>query len=610
MTELELLAPARNTEIGIAAIDCGADAVYMAGPAFGARQAAGNSVDDIRRLCDYAHRFGARIYVTFNTIIYEQELEEAGRLLRELEAAGPDAFIVQDLAVTRLCSGKIPLHASTQCAIRTPEDAAFYEGLGFTRLVLERELSLEQIRAIREATSCELEFFIHGALCVCYSGQCYLSEFLDGRSANRGACIQACRSRYDLMDGSGKTLLRNKAVLSLKDLNLRDRLSDLAGAGICSFKIEGRLKNESYVKNVVREYSMALDCFVEEHPDLYRRASFGRISGGFTPDPAKTFNRGYTELYLDGRKGDWAAMDTPKSVGEPIGTVRAIRPAGRGTVEVTVDLQRSDIRLDNGDGFSFPTADGIAGFRGDVCQGNVIRTRAVPGLAKGSLLYRNISAAFERTLARQACHRLIPATIDLTIEGGMVRAEATSEDGRTASVSTGPARDIARNPQMALDSLRTQLSRSAGDFTFTVGDISTAGDLPMFGAAQINGIRRSLAEKLSAVPCNNRQIQSRPSGSRRPLSRADLSYKANVANSLAKQVWQEAGAAHVDPAYEVAHPAGAELMRTRYCVRHQMGLCPKQTGIPDKSPLYLRNGGKTLALTFDCARCEMSVKAQ
>ena len=254
MTDLELLAPARNTDIGIAAIDCGADAVYMAGPGFGARQNAGNSMEEVRRLCEYAHRFGVRIFLTVNTILFDDELPEAERLLTEAREAGVDAIIAQDLAVFEALGKEpgMPVHASTQCAIRTPEQARFYEALGASRLVLERQLSLKQVRRIREAVKCELEFFVHGALCVCYSGQCYMSEAIEGRSANRGACIQACRSLYDLVDGNGKTLVKDKALLSLKDYNLLTRLEDLTGAGICSFKIEGRLKNISYVRNVVK----------------------------------------------------------------------------------------------------------------------------------------------------------------------------------------------------------------------------------------------------------------------------------------------------------------------------------------------------------------------
>ena len=345
---LELLAPARTADIGVAAIDCGADAVYIAGPAFGARQAAGNPVEDIRRLCDYAHRFGARIYVTFNTLVYEEEIPQAQRLLQELQEAGVDALIVQDAAVTRLAPEGMILHASTQCAIRTPEKARFTESLGYGRLVLERELSLAQIRAVREAVDAELECFVHGALCVCYSGQCYLSEHLSGRSANRGACIQACRSLYDLEDAEGRVLARNKALLSLKDFNLIRRLEDLADAGADSFKIEGRLKSvsASYVRNVVRAYSDALDALVRRHPDKYRRASFGTLRGGFAPDLRKTFNRDYTELFLDGARGEWAAMDAPKSMGEYIGTVCRLRPG-----VVTVQPADPGLALHNGDGF-------------------------------------------------------------------------------------------------------------------------------------------------------------------------------------------------------------------------------------------------------------------
>lgn len=278
MKFLELLAPARNADIGIAAIDCGADAVYIAGPAFGARQAAGNSMEDIRRLTEYAHRFGARIFLTLNTILFDNELAEAERLLAEAKDAGVDAIIAQDLAVWELTD--LPVHASTQCAIRTPEKARLYEGIGASRLVLEREMSLDQIRAIRASVDCELEFFVHGALCVCYSGQCYMSERIAGRSANRGECIQACRSLYDLVDGSGNVLVRNKALLSLKDYNLKDRLKDLAEAGICSFKIEGRLKNISYVRNVVRAYSLALDEFVAAIRRSYAEFRSGEVKAG------------------------------------------------------------------------------------------------------------------------------------------------------------------------------------------------------------------------------------------------------------------------------------------------------------------------------------------
>ena len=331
---LELLSPARNLDIGIAAIDSGADAVYIGGPFFGARKDAGNSVEDIAALCSYAHRFGARVFVTFNISVSEAELDEMHAMMLACQTAGADAFIVRDERIFGWKDITVPLHASTQCAIRSVEDACRYEALGAGRLVLERELSLADIRAIREAVSCELECFVHGALCVCYSGECRLSEYLDGRSADRGECIQACRSLYDLVDAGGRVLVRDKALLSLRDFNLLSRLRELAEAGVCSFKIEGRLKNAAYVRNVTRAYSQALDALCDG--SSFTRASFGRVSGGFTPDLSKTFNRGYTELYFDGKRSrDWSSMDAPANLGTLVGTVRRLR-RDRSGLEITL----------------------------------------------------------------------------------------------------------------------------------------------------------------------------------------------------------------------------------------------------------------------------------
>ena len=462
VSPLELLAPARTADIGIAAIDCGADAVYIAGPAFGARQAAGNSVEDVARLCRYAHRFGARIYVTVNTLVYEEEIPQVRKLLRELQEAGVDALIVQDPAVTRLVPEGMIIHASTQCAIRTLEKARFTESLGYGRLVLERELSLDQIRTIREAVDAELEVFVHGALCVCYSGQCYLSEHLAGRSANRGACIQACRSLYDLEDANGKVLMRNKALLSLKDLNLIHRLEDLADAGADSFKIEGRLKSISYVRNVVRAYSDALDALVRRYPDRYRRASFGTVRGGFVPDLRKTFNRDYTELFLDGTRGQWSSMDAPKSMGESIGTVAKVTAGG-----LTVRPERPDLVLHNGDGFAFVGPDGaIVGFRGDVCEGCSIRCKPVKDLKPGLHLYRNIDAEFERKLEADRPVRELSVKLDCLLKEGRIFVEALSEDGRVASVEVPTPADSARDPERTLETIRTQLAKHSGIYVF------------------------------------------------------------------------------------------------------------------------------------------------
>lgn len=689
MKFLELLAPARNADIGIAAIDCGADAVYIAGPAFGARQAAGNSMEDIRRLTEYAHRFGARIFLTLNTILFDNELAEAERLLAEAKDAGVDAIIAQDLAVWELTD--LPVHASTQCAIRTPEKARLYEGIGASRLVLEREMSLDQIRAIRSSVNCELEFFVHGALCVCYGGQCYMSERIAGRSANRGECIQACRSLYDLVDGSGNVLVRNKALLSLKDYNLRDRLQDLAEAGICSFKIEGRLKNISYVRNVVRAYSLALDELVAANPGKYRRVSFGRSEGGFTPDLAKTFNRGYTQLFLDGkRSGNWSSMDAPKSIGEEVGTVVSIAPMRQNFsngkrpseeyVTITVRMKNPDDRLQNGDGFSFLSKGHgeIVGFRGDVCQGNRITCRNVTGLYPGAKLYRNLSNAFEKELESNLPVRTIPVSVDIsaivvpvtsTSSGTeedrspslpkrlseptySLKINAVSQDGRSVKLEREAGHNAAENPERMRGMFATQISKATGIYSFTLRSLEVEtpdGSLPFLPTSALNAIRRDLAAALEEMPCRAipllvNQASSRTGNAEYPVLEPDvlsqvqdiqettsngphLSYKANIANHIARKIYMSLGASRTDDAFEISHRPDAELMRTKYCIRYELGLCPvhqagRQHGranhtsgmvnppIPSsrKTNLYLTNNGKRYHLAFDCANCEMVVK--
>ena len=605
MNQLELLAPARDLQIGIAAIDCGADAVYIAGPRFGARQAAGNGIEDIRALCDYAHKFGARIFVTLNTILYDDELEDAWEQMLAVQEAGADALIVQDMAIVVLAQERgysLPLHASTQCAIRTPEQAVFLEKVGFSRLVLERELSLEQIKEIRAAVSCELEFFVHGALCVCYSGQCYLSEQIAGRSANRGACIQACRSKYDLLDGSGRVLLKDKALLSLKDYNLRGRLEDLAAAGICSFKIEGRLKNESYVRNVVRDYSMALDELTSRKP--YVRGSFGSITGGFTPNTDKTFNRGYTELFLDGRKGKWASMDSAKSMGEEIGCVTSV---SKDKTSVTLKLRDGLTGLNNGDGFSFVAKDGtVCGFRGDVCSGNTIRCKSTAELFAGARIYRNIDISFEKEIDRKPCIREIKVNVTVGFLDGKGWAAAETEDGRKVRIDFDPGDQIADNQERMKGMIMSQIGKSAGHYRFSASEIKSDCRLPFLSASALNGIRRSLAEKLEQLPCGKRDIlHRRPEGIVRQESMKDATYKNNISNHLSESAYRNAGAKIASMAYELTHAPGIELMRTRYCIRFELGLCPVHQGAKDTGPLYLLNNGQRFGLKFDCKNCEM-----
>lgn len=726
MKFLELLAPARNADIGIAAIDCGADAVYIAGPAFGARQAAGNSMEDIRRLTEHAHRFGARIFLTLNTILFDNELAEAERLLAEAKDAGVDAIIAQDLAVWELTD--LPVHASTQCAIRTPEKARLYEGIGASRLVLEREMSLDQIRAIRSSVNCELEFFVHGALCVCYSGQCYMSERIAGRSANRGECIQACRSLYDLVDEDGNVLVRNKALLSLKDYNLKDRLQDLADAGICSFKIEGRLKNISYVRNVVRAYSLALDELVAANPGKYRRVSFGRSEGGFTPDLAKTFNRGYTQLFLDGkRSGNWSSMDAPKSIGEEVGTVVSIAPMRQNfsngkrpseeNITITLRMKNPGDRLQNGDGFSFLSKGRgeIVGFRGDVCQGNRITCRNVTGLYPGAKLYRNLSNAFEKELNSDLPVRRISVSVDISVivvpvtttgsvtewcrsvtenigpvtddscpvtEKGRspsqskrlckqtysLKINAVSQDGRSIVLEREAGDSTAENAKRMREMFVAQISKDTGIYSFTLSSLNVEtpdGSLPFLPASALNAIRRNLAAALDKMPCraiplptgktaDNPGISnalSTPNNAESPSGCQDrrqdqkpilskipdiqepasdgihVSYKANIANHVARETYQVLGATQTDEAFEISHLPGTELMRTKYCIRHELGLCPvhRKTGrhqgkanfatgsskLATTTPsghLYLINNGKRYHLSFDCANCEMVVR--
>jgi len=620
MRELELLAPARNADIGIAAIDCGADAVYMAGPRLGARKDAANSVADICRLCGHAHRYGARVFVTVNTIIFDEELEESKALVKEIIEAGADALIVQDMAVVEICEElfanglkRIPLHASTQCAILDSGRAEFLAAQGFSRLILERELSLEGIKEIAAAApDCEIEFFVHGALCVCYSGQCYMSEAISSRSANRGACIQACRSRYDLVDENGKVLVKDKALLSLKDYNLSNRLEDLAEAGVTSFKIEGRLKNESYVRNVVREYSLALDRLVAQHPDVYCRASFGKVVKAFAPALDKTFNRGYTELYIDGRRGKWASMDAAKGMGEEIGKIISVKQDLRRNLAV-VEVERPDgCVLNNGDGFSFVAGNGdVIGFRGDVCESirhNAARISCKPNdfLYKGARIFRNLDSAFEKEISRNPGTRTMSVTVDAVVNADSVSVTAISEDGRSISKCFPvESSEAALNTERLAGLVSANLSKTSGIYDFHVGKVEFNA-YPLMSSAFINGIRRELGEALDAEPCLARPLSF---GHKSAASaEKSLSYRYNVANHIAEGVYRAAGAASLQPAFELAHQKEAELMRTRYCIRHELGMCIKDTR--DGRKLFLLNNGRRFPLHFDCSRCEMVVLAE
>lgn len=662
MRVLELLAPARNKEIGIAAIDCGADAVYLAGPAFGARQAAGNSIGDISQLCEYAHRFGAKVYVTINTIIYDQEIEEAFSLACAVQDAGADALIVQDFAIAELKSRhpeklRIPLHASTQCSIRTVETARRLESLGFSRIVLERELNVDEVRNICRQSGCEIEAFVHGALCVCFSGQCYLSAAINGRSANRGECIQACRSRYDLTDSTGKPLVDNgravaldRTLLSLKDLNMSGHLEEMADAGVMSFKIEGRLKGISYVSNIVAAYSEALDRIVERSGGKYRRASFGKSIPAFKPDARKSFNRGFTDLRGN---GGWACIDAGKALGEPVGKVVSLKKSGSRT-EITIAPEDKSVRLHNGDGFVFIGKDGREnGFRADIGEGRRIISGTADNLSVGCRIWRNLDTAFEKEVAKGA-DRLIECRLHCRVEvqtemtenihgtaseisGGQFRIvlRAVSEDGRSAVLDTVSEGAAARDRQRMTDILRNQLTKNSGIYSFSLDGID-ADVLPMLPASQINSFRRHLAELMDAAPCRSIPIQGSPETPAHSLSGTGsqdrtvfpktADYRFDIANHLSAGVYRRGGSLHVSPAYELPAAGIApvwadeadsdvELMRSRYCVLRELGYCRKTPAYRRLNRqnslaggIFLKNNGRLFRLDFDCASCEMTVK--
>ena len=612
---LELLAPAGNKDIGIAAIDCGADAVYIAGPSFGAREAAGNSFDDIAILADYAHRFGAKVYLTLNTILFDSDLEDARRALFSAYDAGCDAVIVQDLGILKMEIPPIELHASTQCNVRTLDQVRFLESLGFTRVVLARELSLEQIAQIRQEATCELECFIHGALCVSYSGQCYMSQYLTGRSANRGRCIQACRSRYDLTDMDGNVLVKNKSLLSLKDFSLERRIGDMARAGVVSFKIEGRLKNISYVKNIVRMYRQEIDELIGLEPQKYRRSSLGVVEGGFVPCSSATFCRGYTTYFIDGNRKNapWSSMDTAKGVGELVGRVGKVSPLPDGLSAITVKYDKSfSNKLANGDGLCYVNASGqVQGVRVETVSGERICVKSDRSLKEGLLVFRNYNRLFEKELERNMPRRLIGAKVTVECPGGgdMV-VNAVLQDGRSATgIICGP---VAENREQAVRNIVTSFSKTASIFRFSVEKIE-GKDVPFIPASSLNALRRELAAKFEPGVKDDDQVpQYIPSV---PLERVSLRNihipqrrdYLNCSNHLSRELYESLGITP-EPAYELVADPQTELMRTKYCLRNELGICPKIKKGVKASPLVLVNNGKRMRVDFDCGQCEMSIR--
>ena len=603
---IELLSPAKNLECGLAAVDHGADAVYIGAPRFGARAAAGNSPEDIARLVEYAHVYGVRIYVTVNTILKDEELAETERLIHDLYRIGVDALIVQDMGITRLHLPPIPLHASTQMDNRTPEKVRFLAEAGFRQVVLARELLLQEIRHIHEACpQTLLEVFVHGALCVSYSGQCYASQACFGRSANRGECAQFCRLPFSLVDADGKTMVRDKHLLSLKDLNQSDRLEQLLDAGASSLKIEGRLKDVAYVKNVTAAYRLRLDEILSRRPE-YVRSSSGSSRYTFTPQLDKSFSRGFTHYFLQGRGEDIASFDTPKSLGEEMGMLKEQRGHS-----FTVAGVKS---FHNGDGICYLDGQGrLQGFRVNRVEDNrIFPAGEVPRIPPRTRLYRNFDQEFEKLLARKSAERKIALRWALweTPQGFALSAE--DEDGNRAARSFDYPKELARSPQDA--NLRAQLGKLGNTPFEAVGEMDIRlADNWFLPASVVTDWRRQVVDCLLQV----RRIRYRrewqvwkPTAHAFPL--ASLTYLGNVMNGEARRFYLEHGVATVAPAYEAQAVPEAVLMFCRHCLRYSMGWCPtfQKKRSPYREPYYLvSSDGRRFRLSFDCKNCQMKVYA-
>lgn len=593
MNQLELLAPAKDLACGLDAVDCGADAVYIGAERFGARISAGNTVQDIEKLAAHAHRYRARVYAALNTIVSDEELPRVRRLAHSLWEAGVDGLIVQDMGLLEGGLPPVPLIASTQCHNSTPAKVLFLEKAGFKRVILARELTLEQVKAIRAATTVELEFFVHGALCVCYSGQCYLSYALGGRSGNRGECAQPCRKLYTLKDAAGAALTAEKHLLSLKDLNLSRRLGHLAAAGITSFKIEGRLKDREYVRNIVSFYRRELDKVIAKRAAA--RPSIGKSFAAFEPNPAKTFNRGYTEYFIDGNPADVASPDTPKFVGEPLGPASDVKNG-------SFRLHCAD-RLHPGDGISYFDRQGrLAGSLVNGVADGRVRADNLKGMENGTQLYRNLDKEFMRSLGRGA-RRLFALRLEFSDVSGGFLLKASDERGASAEVKWRGVKSEAQKPEAALDTIRKQLSK-IGETDYWLEALELKLSKPYFlPVAALNDLRRDVLAALEkAVPPAPPRDQAKLVPNDYPYPEEKLGFSGNVLNSQAAAFYKRHGVKEVGRAAEAgADLRGEPLMTMKYCLRRRLGLCRKGK---DVEPLWLEDSdGRRYRMEFDCAAC-------
>lgn len=634
LRKIELLAPAKNLECGIAAIDHGADAVYIGAAQFGARQTAGNSTEDIAELTRYAHQFGAVVYVTVNTIVYEKELAAMEHLLKQLVEMGVDAILVQDMAVLEIYKKlkaeyvargyRMPaLHASTQTDNRSADKVKWLKENGFERVVLARELSLEEITDIHKAhPDVELEAFVHGALCVSYSGACYASQYFFNRSANRGECAQFCRMAFDLKDSDGETLIEDSYLLSLKDMCQLDRLGDLLEAGVCSLKIEGRLKDANYVKNVVATYSEALNAYIAKHSDKFRRSSFGKCSYTFTPALEKTFNRGFTHYFFNGRQKDISSFNTPKAMGEYVGYVKEIR---RGSFNVA-----GTAMFANGDGLCFFNRQKkLEGFRVNRVENNRLFPLTMPkNLEPGMALYRNNDIEFERAMQGKTSTRKLQVRFVVDVVDGKLTFTATDECGRSANVVLNETPEKAQKSQH--DNIVKQLEK-LGNTVWTANEIyiNNSADEFFIPSSRLAAVRRELLEALENTPVSNHTDKqavgetTTNSVNANNTVYADTINIANVANTTAQNYYAAHGVKNAPTAFELnsdykagsttATSAVPPLMTCRYCLRYALGYCVKNGGKRPTwhEPLHLEaKNGIRVRLAFNCAKCQMEVYAE
>ncbi|PKP32683.1 MAG: collagenase-like protease [Bacteroidetes bacterium HGW-Bacteroidetes-17] len=603
MNAIELLAPAKNLQSGIVAINYGADAVYIGADRFGARAAAANSVADIETLVQYAHKYKAKVFVTLNTILYDHELEEAEKLIHQIYHAGADALIIQDMGILRMKLPPIPLHASTQTNNYDPERIRFFDELGFERIVLARELSLNEIRNIRSQTKTALEFFVHGSLCVSLSGQCYFSQAVTGRSANRGMCAQMCGHPYNLIDGEGNKIILNSHLLSLKDLNLSNHLKELIDAGITNLKIEGRLKEGNYVKNVVSYYRRKLDEIFASGSD-YKKPSSGKTQISFEPDPEKSFSRGGTNYFLSGRKKNLINKYSPKSMGKKLGIVDQV-----GSDFITVTTNEI---LHNGDGLCFIFKDDLIGFRVEKVLDKKIVVNELSHLSHGTELYRNYDHEFNKILEADNSIRKVSATINVTEQDKQLEFKLCDEDHLNTVHIVNPLPEIAKDPEQAAKNLVIQLAK-AGSSMFDIKEVLIDYETDYFiRISELNEIRRTLFEKheklriLTFARNNSKAERKSPK-----FSHTKVGFSENISNQKAILFYKEHGVENLEEALEISTVKEDQLlMTTRYCIKHELGFCEKlqlaKKTLPE--PLYLEDQNRKYLLTFDCKHCLMQVR--